>query len=161
MNRWNTGGRPPESNQIVTTYYSRVIVFLSFYLQLSKISLLIHFMTDEDCLMLVLSCVWLFETPWTEALQAPLSMGFSRREYWSGLPCPPPGDFLDPGMELHFLCLLHYRRILSRWSTGRLAMEALWCLLLLFRLRAVYGLYSTPQGPHEALWSTWYREALG
>ena len=33
------------------------------------------------------------------ACQAPLSMGFSRQEYWSGLPCPPPGDFPNPGME--------------------------------------------------------------
>ena len=34
------------------------------------------------------------------AHQAPLSMGFSRQEYWSGLPCPPPGDLPDPGIEL-------------------------------------------------------------
>ena len=47
----------------------------------------------------MLSCVWLFETPWTIARQAPLSMGFSRQEYWSGLPCPPPGDLPDPGIE--------------------------------------------------------------
>ena len=40
-----------------------------------------------------------FATPWTAALQAPLSMGFSRQEYWSGLPCPPPGDHPDPGIE--------------------------------------------------------------
>ena len=39
------------------------------------------------------------ETPWAVARQAPLSMGFSRQEYWSGLPCPPPGDLLDPGTE--------------------------------------------------------------
>ena len=37
--------------------------------------------------------------PWTVAYQAPLSMGFSRQEYWSGLPCPPPGDLPDPGVE--------------------------------------------------------------
>ena len=37
--------------------------------------------------------------PWTVARQAPLSMGFSRQEYWSGLPCPPPGDFPNPGVE--------------------------------------------------------------
>ena len=36
---------------------------------------------------------------WTTALQAPLSMGFSRQERWSGLPCPPPGDFPDLGIE--------------------------------------------------------------
>ena len=37
-------------------------------------------------------------TPWTVACQAPLSTGFSRQEYWSGLPCPPPGDLPDPGV---------------------------------------------------------------
>ena len=34
--------------------------------------------------------------PWTVAQQSPLSIGYSRQEYWSGLPCPPPGDFPDP-----------------------------------------------------------------
>ena len=38
-------------------------------------------------------------TPWTVARQAPLSMGFSRQEHWSGLPCPPPGDLPNPGTE--------------------------------------------------------------
>ena len=38
-------------------------------------------------------------TPWTVAHQTPLSMGFSRQEYWSGLPCPPPGALPDPGIE--------------------------------------------------------------
>ena len=41
----------------------------------------------------------LFETPWAVALQAPLSMGFSRQEYWSGLPSPSPGDLPDPGIK--------------------------------------------------------------
>ena len=41
----------------------------------------------------------LFETLWTVAFQAPLSTGFSRQEYWSGLPCPPPEDLFDPGIE--------------------------------------------------------------
>ena len=38
-------------------------------------------------------------TPWTVVHLAPLSKGFSRQEYWSGLPCPPPGDLPDPGTE--------------------------------------------------------------
>ena len=38
-------------------------------------------------------------TPWTVALQAPLYMGFSRQEYWSGLPFPTPGDLPDPGIK--------------------------------------------------------------
>ena len=47
----------------------------------------------------MLSHVQLFATPWTVACQAPLSIEFSRQEYWSGLPCPPPGDFANPGIE--------------------------------------------------------------
>ena len=45
------------------------------------------------------SCVQLFATLWTVAHQAPLSVGFSRREYWSGFPCPSPGDLLNSGIE--------------------------------------------------------------
>ena len=46
-----------------------------------------------------LSRVRFFATLWTVAYQAPLSMGFSRQEYWSGLPLPSPGDLPNPGME--------------------------------------------------------------
>ena len=49
------------------------------------------FLLSEMCVC-VLCCVLLFVTPWTVAHQAPPSMGFSRQEYWSGLPFPPPGD---------------------------------------------------------------------
>ena len=45
------------------------------------------------------SCVRLFPTLWTVARQAPLSMGFSRQECWSGLPCPPPGNLPNPGIK--------------------------------------------------------------
>ena len=51
------------------------------------------------CVLNHFSCVWLFAILWTVAHQAPLSMGFFRQEYWSGLPCPPPGDLPDPGIE--------------------------------------------------------------
>ena len=47
----------------------------------------------------VLSCVWLFVTPWTIAYPAPLSTESSRQEYWSGLPYPTPGYLPDPGIE--------------------------------------------------------------
>ena len=46
-----------------------------------------------------LSYVRLFETPWTTANQSPPSRGFSRPEYWSGLPFPSPEDFSDPGIK--------------------------------------------------------------
>ena len=49
------------------------------------------------CVCSVMS--WLIATPWTVAHQAPLSMGFSRHEYWSGLPFPSSGDLPDPGLE--------------------------------------------------------------
>ena len=47
----------------------------------------------------LLSCVRLFLTPWIVAHQSLLSMGFSRQEYWGGLPFPAPGDLPDPGIE--------------------------------------------------------------
>ena len=47
------------------------------------------------------SCIQLFVILWTVACQASLSMGFSRQEYWSGLPCPPPEN--DPGIEPLYL----------------------------------------------------------
>ena len=50
--------------------------------------------------LLLLSRVQLFATSWTIARQAPLSVGFSRQEYWSGLPFPSQGDLPDPGIEL-------------------------------------------------------------
>ena len=50
-------------------------------------------------LMWIFYHVWLFVTLWTIVHQAPLSMGFFRQEYWSGLPCPPPRNLPDPGIE--------------------------------------------------------------
>ena len=63
-----------------------------------------------------LSCVQLFATPWTGAHQVPLSMGFSRQEYWSGLPFPTPEDLPDQGSNLD---LLHCRQILYLLSHQR------------------------------------------
>ena len=54
----------------------------------------------------LLQSVPLFVTPWTVARQAPLSMGLSTQEYQNGLPCPPPGDLPDPGMEHAFFFFL-------------------------------------------------------
>ena len=52
------------------------------------------------CMLSLVSHVWLFATLWTVALQASLSMEFTRQEYWSGLPWPSLGDLPDPGVEL-------------------------------------------------------------
>ena len=66
-------------------------------------------MENTLCVLSRFSCVWLFTTLWTIAHQAPLSMGFSRQEYWSGLPCPSPGDLPSPGTDPASLCLLHWQ----------------------------------------------------
>ena len=57
------------------------------------------------CVCVRLSRVRLFTTPWTVAHQAPLSMVFSRQEYWSDLPCPPPGHLPNPGIKPSSLAL--------------------------------------------------------
>ena len=51
------------------------------------------------------SRVQLFVTLWTIACQAPLSMGFSKQEHWSGLPCPPPGESSPPRDQTHISCI--------------------------------------------------------
>ena len=62
-------------------------------------------MPDTQYVLSRFSHVQLFATLWTVAHQASLSMGFSRQEYWSGLPCPPPGDLPDPGIETSLMSL--------------------------------------------------------
>ena len=69
--------------------------------------------SSDSCLCLcMLSCFSLvrgFETIQSAASQVLRCMGFSRQEYWSGLPCPPPGDLPDPGTKAVFLCLPHWQ----------------------------------------------------
>ena len=65
------------------------------------------------CVLYRFSCVWLCVTPRTIAHQSPLPMGFSRQEYWSGLPCPPSGHLLTQGSNPCLLSLL-------RWQAGSL-----------------------------------------
>ena len=60
------------------------------------------------CMLSCFSHVQLFGTPWTVAWHSPLSIGLSSQEYWSGLPCPPPGNLPNPRIK-PILCLLHWR----------------------------------------------------
>ena len=69
----------------------------------------------------VLSHVWLFATPWTVAHQAPLSMKFSRQEYWSGLPFSSPGDIPDPGDQTR-----QWKRLNSWYTHHGQTSNALW-----------------------------------
>ena len=68
----------------------------------TKINLTVTMLNDPEscaCVLSRLSPVQLFQTLWTVAHQAPLSTGFSRQEYWNGLPFLPPGDLPNPGVE--------------------------------------------------------------
>ena len=97
-----------------------------------------------------LSCVQLFATLWTVAYQAPLSMEFSRQEYWSGLPFPAPGDFPDPGITPGSPTLL--ADTLPSEPPGKL-MNALLLLLLLSYFSNVRLCATTETAAHQAPWS--------
>ena len=85
----------PPGSSVHGIFQARVqstfIQIISFHLHSNPIGL---------CVCQLLSCVPLFVTPWTIACQAPLSMEFSRQEYWSGLPFSSLEDLPDPGIEL-------------------------------------------------------------
>ena len=66
-------------------------------------------LNNNKCVLSRFSCVRLFATLWTIAHHAPLSVGLSRQEYWSGLPCPPPGDLPNLGTEPTSLMSLHWQ----------------------------------------------------
>ena len=76
---------------------SCVPTFLMMSKLLTEVARLGH---CDQCMLSHFSCVQLYTTLWTVACQASLSMGSSRQEYWSGLPCPPPGDLPDTRVEL-------------------------------------------------------------
>ena len=63
-------------------------------------------LSGHACMLSHFNRVQLFATLWIIANQTPLSMGFSRQEHWSGLPCFLPGELPDSGMESHLLCLM-------------------------------------------------------
>ena len=87
---------------LLTFLHLNCVIWLSFawwstYINNSQ--LFPHLMYIFVCMLSRFSHVQLFATLWTIACQAPLSMGFFWQEYWSGLPCPPPEDLPDPGIE--------------------------------------------------------------
>ena len=87
------------SSQVGIHYFSSPLNHftpLSFYVIIINVKLTVNVYA---CMLSCFSRVQLFVTLWTVACQAPLSMGFSRQEYWSGLSCPPPGDLSHPGIE--------------------------------------------------------------
>ena len=77
----------------------RVLLFLLLFYSSSFESCLRGNMIIHPSILSHFSCVQLSATLWTKACQASLSMGFSMQEYWSGLPCPRPGDLPHPGIK--------------------------------------------------------------
>ena len=92
-----------------------------------------------------LSRVWLFATPWTAAYQAPPPMGFSRQEYWSGVPLPSPWHCISPTKLLNFLTLsffisdINIRMPTSQWD-------------LFWRLNYQGHVFKVPRGQVLWLW---------
>ena len=87
-------------------YLCSIVLFLLFsWISIDYMYLL--YLTSIDCIYRLLCSIWvkslsrvqLFATPWIVAYQPALSIGFSRQEYWSGLPFPSPGDLPEPGIE--------------------------------------------------------------
>ena len=80
------------------------------------------------CVVSCCSCIWLLANVWTVAHQAPLSMGFSRQEYWSGLPGPPPGYLPDPGIEYASLTSPELAdRFFTTSATWEAGVIQIWC----------------------------------
>ena len=91
--------------------------FPSWFLKYRKVPQLCS-KTSCSCVLSCFNRVQLFATLWTVAHQTPLSMGFSKEEYWSGLPCPTPRDLPNPRTKPTSLHLLHSRQNLYHWAIG-------------------------------------------
>ena len=110
-------------------------------------------------LCIVTQSFWLFASPWTLAHQAPLSMEFSKEEYWNELPFPSPGDLPDSGIEPRSLALQGF---LTVWATRETHTKTFWFLpplktqphsfflpslpCLLFHRILLHGSNSVPMG---------------
>ena len=108
-------------NRALGAFFS-IMLILHVYLLRSKTAVYLTCLCV--CLLSHFSRVWLFATLWTIAHKALLSMGFSRQEYWSGLPCPPPGDCtvcewhiwdFNPDLWILCLCMFDIRRQSRGW----------------------------------------------
>ena len=104
------------------SYGSGITYAILTLLQCSSFNYCMH---EDTCVLINgFNCVQLFATLWTLAHQAPPSMGFSRQEYWSGLPCHPPGDLPRQGPKLHLTSaafssrffFYHQHHLGSLWS---------------------------------------------
>ena len=99
---------------LVCCFWNHVLIILKLILNCCR------------CCLVIQSC-WFFVTPWTVAHQAPLSMGFSRQEYWSGVTFPSPEDLSDPGTEMS-LALPVDSSPLSHLRSPKLLISKCWIL---------------------------------
>ena len=95
-------------HQSDSVIHIHILLFFRFFSHMLLQNIELTFLSMVGGGVVTKSCTT-FVTAWTAACQAPLSMGFSRQEYWSGSPFPSPGDLSDPGIKP--VCL-HCRRIL-------------------------------------------------
>ena len=105
----------------------------------------------------LLSCVRFFATPWTVAYQAPLSMEFSRQEYWSGLLFPSPGDLPNSGIEPRSSTLrADFLTTESPWKSRRSL-----ALLISSGKSGLLWFLDIRLGPHDSLWPMAHEERWG
>ena len=124
-----------------------------------------------ECILSSYCCVWLFKTQWTVALQAPLSMGFPRQEYWSGLPFPSPlfssisMKFLSNYFELLIRQIVHIcylGSVTEKLLCFSVNILVLWCLCPLKSQVAVFAFKEavTPSCLYRLTWGRKYTVTL-
>ena len=110
----------PALNPSLKPFFPHIYIIFPVIFEVQN-ELLQDFKSSCVCMLSCFSHVQLFVALQTLAHQAPLSMGFSEQEYWSGLPCPPPGILPDPEIEPTSLHLLHWQAgSLPRVPPGKL-----------------------------------------
>ena len=141
---------------IVRLNFKKIIYFWLYQVLFAALRI---FTVACVCLLSRFSRVWLFATLWTLAHEAPLSLEFSRQEYWSGLPWLPPGDLPVPGIRLESLVspALAGKFFISSatwetslWHTGPLIVMYRWVLGLKPMCPALQGGFSTTGPPGKS-----------
>ena len=124
ISSWHTSTNTPRYNVSPATWASPSLERASPFKLTDKINQCVC------CMLICFSCVQLLETPWTIPHKATLSKGFSRQEYWSGLPFVPPGDLPAPGFEPKSLMSPaladRFFTTSTTWEPAHLAIQGVW-----------------------------------
>ena len=95
------------------------------------------------CMLILFNCAWLFDTLWTVTWQYPLSLGLSRQEYWSGLPCSSEGDLPNPEIKAAFPVSPALQAVslpLSQWGSPMILWKWKWSRSVVSNCLWPYGL---------------------